>query len=141
MNSQTSSKDSYKKSPASLGEEFLIYQNAAAEASEKGNQKLADRWSFVSHLILKFVQYLNSSHDLSCIIEFSERITINDRAIEAQEIAQYTTASLAALMNNDFTLAQELMSYAQETKEAGVRCRHWLVRKKLRIPEQPGRTT
>ena len=124
-NSQTSSKDSYKKSPTSLGEEFLIYQNAAAEASEKGNQKLANRWKLASELILKFVQYLNSSHQLSFIIEFSERITINDRAIEAQEIAQYTTASLAALMNNNFTLAQELMSYAQETKEAGVRYRHW----------------
>ena len=123
--SQTRLKDSYKKSPTSLGEEFLIYQNAAAEAREKGNQKLADRWNLASHLILKFVQYLNSSNQLSFIIEFSERITINDRAIEAQEIAQYTTSSLAALTNNNVTLAQKLIGYAQETKEVGVRCRHW----------------
>ena len=45
VNDHTKIKDSYKKSPTSLGEEFLIYQNSAGEASEKGNQKLADRWS------------------------------------------------------------------------------------------------
>lgn len=123
--SRTHLKYSYKKNPTSLGEEFLIYQNSAAEAREKGNQKLSDRWNLAAHLILKFVQYLNSSNQLSFIIEFSERVTINDRAIEAQEIAQYTTSSLAALMNNNITLAQELIGYAQETKEVGVRCRHW----------------
>ena len=36
-------------------------------------------------------------------------------------------------MNNDITLAQELIGYAQETKEAGVRCRHWLALIKQKI--------
>lgn len=73
MDSQAPAKSSYKKSPTSLGEEFLIYQNAAGEAREKGNQKLANRWIFASHLILKFVQYLNSSNQLSLIAEFAEQ--------------------------------------------------------------------
>ncbi len=125
-NSHTKPKHSYTKNPTSLGEEFLIYQNAAAEASEQGNQKLADRWNLAAHLVLKFAQYRDSSNQLSLIIEFAEQITINDRTIEAQEIAQYTTSALAAFMNHDITLAQKLIGYAQETKEVGVRCRHWL---------------
>ncbi|MBM3856882.1 MAG: hypothetical protein FJ390_02840 [Verrucomicrobia bacterium] len=116
----------FKKKPTSLAEELSTYQDLARAAEEKGNQKLADRWHLAAELIIGFVEYLNYSRQLSFIQKFTEQSSINEQAIEVQEIAQYTTSSLTALMNGDISLAQELTSYAQETTEAGIRCRHWL---------------
>jgi|GEM_PF-2712570 len=115
----------FQKKPTSLAEELSMYQELAKRADEKGNQKLAARWNLAAELIIGFVAYRHSSCNLSVIAKLTEHSFSNDRTLEAQEIAHYTTSSLTALMENNMALAQQLMSDAQETKEAGIRCRHW----------------
>ncbi len=115
-----------KNQPVSLSEELEAYHLLSEEAKKKGNDKLAARWELVVQLIRAFVHYLHSSRETSFLTEFLNQVSINDRAIETQEIALYTASSLNALRNNNAVLAKELMGYAEETKEAGIRSRHWL---------------
>jgi hypothetical protein len=126
MSSIIQPQHAFNKIPTLLNEELLMCQSLAAEARKKENQKLADRWDLVSQLVAGLIQHLNSSNQFSVITELLERNTINDRTIEAQEIAEYTTSSLAALVNYDTASAQKLIQYAEETKKSGIRYRHWL---------------
>lgn len=126
-----------KNPPNSLREELISYHFLAEEAKKKGLPKLAARWELLIELIRGFVQYLDSSRDVSFLKSVLEKVSINDRTIEIQEIAHYTASSLTALRNNNPTLAKELIGYAQEIKEAGVRRRYWLSLMKNEVSTPP----
>lgn len=114
------------KKNSSLNEEFSIYKNLAQEAEKNGNPTLAARWNLAAELVRGFIEYLESSRQITLLLKLTEQASSQDRTIETQEIAQYTTLSLKALVNHDMKLAQKFTRYAEETKAAGVRCRHWL---------------
>lgn len=120
------SRRSFQEQLSSITEELLLSQDLAEQARDEGNQKLAARWHFLAELILSFHNYLHAAHPLSTVIEIVKKASINDRTLETQEIAEYTTTSLSALTTQNVLRAKQLMEYAQETRFVGIRSRHWL---------------